>query len=113
LGKTEKIREYDCYKVILTPKEGAAIVWGKVISWISTTDFVDIKSGFYDEDNELVNTMNAFDIQTYGSRRLAARMEVVPADKPNQKTIMTVNKYEFDIAVEEGFFSQQQMKKGN
>jgi len=111
LEKTEKVREFDCYKIILTPKENAAVVWGKVIAWISTTDFVEIMSEFYDEDGKLVNTMNAYDIKTYGKRRLASRMEIVPADKPNQKTVMTVEKYDFDIAIEDSFFSQQNMQK--
>jgi outer membrane lipoprotein-sorting protein len=111
LETTEKVREFDCYKVILTPKEDAAVVWGKVISWISTTDFVEIKTEFYGEDAELVNTFNSYDIKTYGSRRLASRMEVIPAEKPNQKTVMTVNKYDFDVAIEDSFFSQQNMQK--
>ncbi|MDR2970492.1 MAG: outer membrane lipoprotein-sorting protein, partial [Bacteroidales bacterium] len=89
LEKTEKVREYECYKIILIPKESAAVVWGKVITWISITDFVEIKSEFYDEDNELVNTMNAYDIKLYGNRKLASRMEIIPADKPKQKTVMT------------------------
>ena len=108
---TEKVREYDCYKIILTPKESAAVVWGKVISWISTTDFVEIKSEFYDEDNELVNTMNAYDIKTYGSRKLASRLEIIPADKPKQKTMMDIEKFDFDIVIEDSFFSQQNMQK--
>ena len=111
LEKTEKVREFDCYKIILTPKEGAAVVWGKVITWISTTDFVDIKTEYYDEDNELVNTMNAFDIKAYGSRRLPSRMEVAPANKPNQKTVMTILKYDYDKPIEDSFFSQQNMQK--
>ncbi|MCL2290287.1 MAG: outer membrane lipoprotein-sorting protein [Bacteroidetes bacterium] len=108
---TEKVREFDCYKLILTPKENAAVVWGKVITWISIKDFVEIKSEFYDEDDELVNTINGYDIKSYGNRRLASRMEVVPADRPNQKTVMTVVKFEFDIAIDESFFSQQNMKR--
>jgi len=111
LAGTEKVREFDCYKIILTPKENAAVVWGKVITWISTKDFVEIKTEFYDEDDELVNTFNAFDIKTYGTRRLASRMEVVPANRPNQRTVMTVIKYDFDIAIDESFFSQQNMKR--
>ena len=111
LEKTEKIREFDCYKLILIPKEDAAIVWGKVILWISITDFVEIKTEFYDEDNVLINTFNGYDIQTYGKRKLASRMEIVPADKPNQKTVMTVLKYDFDTALNESFFSQQNMQK--
>jgi len=111
LEKTEKVREFDCYKIILTPKEDAAVVWGKVISWISKTDFVEIKTEFYDEDNELVNTFNSYDIKSYGSRKLASRMEIIPADKPNQKTAMTIEKYNFDISIEDNFFSQQNMQK--
>ncbi|MDR1879333.1 MAG: outer membrane lipoprotein-sorting protein [Tannerellaceae bacterium] len=111
LEKTEKVREFDCYKVILTPKEEAAVVWGRIIMWISTTDFIEVKTEFYDEDNTLINTFNGYDIKTYGSRRLASRMEVVPADKPNQKTVMTVQKYDFDQPMADDFFSQQNMKK--
>jgi outer membrane lipoprotein-sorting protein len=111
LEKTETVRDFDCYKIILTPKENAAVVWGKVISWISKTDFVELKTEFYDEDNELVNTFNAYDIKSYGNRKLASRMEIVPADKPNQKTVMTIEKYNFDIAIEDNFFSQQNMQK--
>jgi outer membrane lipoprotein-sorting protein len=110
LEKTEKIRGIDCYKIILIPKENAAVVWGKVIMWITITDFVEIKTEFYDEDDELVNTVNGYDIKTDGNRRLASRMEVVPANRPNQKTVMTINKYEFDIPINDNFFSQQNLK---
>ena len=111
LAGRERVREFDCFKIILIPKENAAIVWGKVITWISATDFVEIKSEFYDEDGELVNTFNAYDIKAFGRRRLATRMEVVPAERPNQKTVMTINKYEFDIPLEDKFFSQQNMQR--
>jgi len=111
LAGAEKVREYDCYKIILTPKQDVAVVWGKVISWISTADFVEIKTEFYDEDNEPVNTMHAFDIKSYGTRKAASRLEVVPADKPNQKTVMLIEKYEFDVPIEDSFFSQQNMQR--
>ncbi|MDR2805445.1 MAG: outer membrane lipoprotein-sorting protein [Dysgonamonadaceae bacterium] len=111
LEKTEKVREFDCYKIILIPKENAAVVWGKVVMWISKTHFIEVKTEFYDEDNELIHTFNSYDVRQYGKRQLPSRMEVVPADKPNQKTVMTVLKYDFDLAIDESFFSQQNMKK--
>ena len=111
LAGRERVREFDCFKIILTPKENSAVVWGKVITWISVNDFVEIKTEFYDEDNILVNTFNAFDVKPFGNRRLATRIEVVPAERPNQKTVMTISKYEFDIEVDESFFSQQNMRR--
>jgi outer membrane lipoprotein-sorting protein len=110
LERTETVREFSCYKVLLTPKEDAAVVWGKVVMWISEADFVEVKTEFYDEDGALVNTFNGYDVQAYGRRKLASRMEVIPADKPNQKTVMTVVKYDFEMVMEDGFFSQQNMK---
>ncbi len=110
LEKTEAVREFDCYKIILIPKENAAVVWGKVIMWISKIDFIEVKSEFYDEEYKLINTINGFDIQSYGSRKLPSRIEVVPADKPNQKTIMTTLRNDFDKPIDESFFSQQNMK---
>ena len=111
LEKTEKVGEVECYKVVSTPKEKAAVVWGRVVAWISTADFIEMKVEYYDEDNKLVNTMNAYDIKPYGSRRLPSRMEVQPAGKPNHKTILQVEKYDFDTVIEESFFSQQNMQK--
>ncbi len=110
LEKTEKVREFDCYKVILTPKEHAPVVWGKVIMWITQTGFIELKTEFYDEDNSLINTIDGYDIQTYGTRRLPSRMEVVPADKPSHKTVMTTLSNDFDQPIEDTFFSQQNMK---
>jgi len=111
LAGRERVREFDCFKIILTPKENSAVVWGKVITWISVNDFVEIKTEFYDEDNILVNTFNAFDVKPFGNRKLATRIEVVPAERPNQKTVMTIGKYEFDIDINEDFFSQQNMRR--
>jgi hypothetical protein len=79
--------------------------------WISTADYIEMMSEFYDEDGALVHTYNGYDVRAYGSRKLASRMEVVPADKPDQKTVMRVLKYDFDLPIEESFFSQQNMKK--
>lgn len=110
LEKTEKVREFDCYKIILTPKENAPVVWGKVIMWVTQTGFIEMKTEFYDEDNILINTFNGYDIQSYSSRRLPSRMEVIPADKPSQKTVMTILSNDFDKPIEESFFSQQNMK---
>jgi outer membrane lipoprotein-sorting protein len=111
LAGREQVREFDTYKIILTPLEDAAVVWGRVITWICSQDFVEVKTEFYDEDDFLVNTFNAFDIKTFGNRRMATRMEIIPAERPNQRTVMTITKQEFDIDIDEDFFSQQNMRR--
>jgi len=43
-----------CYKIELTPKEDATVVWGKVIKLISKKEFWQLKTEYFDEDNELI-----------------------------------------------------------
>ncbi|HIF14672.1 MAG TPA: outer membrane lipoprotein-sorting protein, partial [Bacteroidetes bacterium] len=50
----ENVEGLPCWKLELIPKEEAAVVWGKIISWIDKADYMQMKSEFYDEDDELV-----------------------------------------------------------
>lgn len=111
LNGTEDVRGDECYKLTLVPKEEAAVVWGKIVMWITKKDFIEVKSEFYDEDGVLINTYNGYDIKEYQGRKIPSRLEVVPADKPNQKTVLTVHKNDFNKPMSDDFFSQQNMKK--
>ncbi len=108
---SEKIDGRDCYKIELIPKESAAVVWGKIIVWIDKKDFMQMKAEFYDEDEYLVNTMLGKEVKTLGGKLLPSILEVIPADKPNQKTVIEYITLEFDKPIQESFFSVQNMKK--
>lgn len=107
----ENVGGYDCYKIELMPKEDAAVVWGKIVMWIAKNEFYEMKAEFYDEDMKLVNTQTAGDIRQFGDRKLPARMEMVPADKPGNKTILQMENMQFNIDLPDSFFSQQNMQK--
>jgi outer membrane lipoprotein-sorting protein len=100
----------ECYKIQLDPKESAAVVWGKIILWISKADYFELKAEYYDEDGVLVKTHNLSDIRFMHDRRLPTRFEIIPADKPSQKTVVRILSAKFNIPLQDGFFSQQQMK---
>lgn len=107
----ENVGGYDCFKIELMPKEDAAVVWGKIVMWIAKNEFYEIKAEFYDEDMKLVNTQTAGDIRQFGDRKLPARMEMVPADKPGNKTILQMKNMQFNFDLPDSFFSQQNMQK--
>lgn len=108
---SETIEGRSCYKIELIPNEDAAVVWGKIISWIDKTDYLELKSEFYDEDGYLVNTMLGKNIKSLGGKLLPARLEVIPADEEGNKTVMEYLWIEFDKPIEESFFSVQNLKK--
>lgn len=109
LGK-ETIDGLETYKLELTPRENAAVVWGKLIMWISQDHFMQVKTEFYDEDGFLINTMTGSDFRTFDGRHIPSRLTVVPEEKPGNKTLVEYQKLEFNKDVSNGFFTIQNMK---
>ncbi|MBB3698424.1 outer membrane lipoprotein-sorting protein [Flammeovirga yaeyamensis] len=111
LGK-ETVNGVECYKIELIPHEDAAVVWGKVVTWVSTDGhYNQMKVENYDEDMYLVNTMNNSELKEIGGRYMPTRMEMIPADEEGKKTIMIYHDAKFNQKISESFFTQQNMKK--
>ena len=107
----ETVEGLPCYQVELIPHEDAAVVWGKVVIWIDVEDYMQMKIEFFDEDDYLVNTMSGKDPRMLGGKKLPSTLEVIPADNPGHKTMMVYRELEFDMDVEDRFFSIQNMKR--
>jgi len=100
-----------CYKIELTPKEDAPVVWGKIYSWIDKKEFFQLRVEFYDEDDYLISVMKSSNIKVLGGKKIPTKMEMIPMEKKNQKTVMEYISIEFDIPIEDSFFSLQNMKR--
>lgn len=107
----EVVESLNCYKLELIPKPDAPVVWGKVLAWISKEEFYQLKLEFYDEDNVLINRQESSDIRQFSDRKLPAKMVMTPVDEPGNQTIIEIFDNEFNIDIDESFFSQQNMKK--
>ncbi len=107
----EEVSGIQCYKIEMLPKEDAAVVWGKVIKWISKKEFWQLKSEYYDEDGDLIRTELASEVKQFSDRKLPSRLEILPADKPGHSTVVNVISATFNVKLDDGFFSQQNMKR--
>lgn len=110
LGK-EKVENYDCYKIEMIPKPDKPIVWSKVIVWISSEKYFQLKNEQFDERGELVNTIIFSDVKRLGGRDLPAVMTLIPEGKKGHKTILTQSFIDFDPDHNESFFSIQNLKR--
>lgn len=106
----EIIDTHTCYKIKMTAKPEAAVVWGSQVRWIDKKDFLMLKTELYDEEGVLVRTETGSDIKSMDSRIIPARMELIPADEPGNKTIVVIKEIRFNVPIKEDFFSQQNMK---
>jgi hypothetical protein len=93
-----------------TPKPEAPVVWGKVRLWIGKDTFNQRKAAYYDEFDELINTLTTWDIKPLGGRQLPTRLEMQPADQPDRKTVLINTDAAFDFDLADDFFSQANMK---
>ncbi len=91
-------------------KPDAPVVWSKVTLWISKKTYLQRQVEFYDEFEERVNVLQTFDVKQMGGRMLATKMEMMPVDKPGQKTVLTTHQAQFDFKIDDDFFSLSQMK---
>lgn len=100
-----------CYKIKLTARENASIIWGKQIRWIDKKDFLVLKAELYDEDGTLVRTETGSGIKIMDGRMITSKIELVSEDEPENKTLLEIREIKFNIPVEESYFSQQNMKR--
>lgn len=107
----EIIDGWDCYKIELVPLENAAVVWGRILKWISKGEYLQMKSKYYDEDDYLIKTELAYDIKTMDGRLLPAKFELIPEEEEGHKTVVVMDEILFNKPISDGFFSQQNMKK--
>tara|TARA_A100000164_G_scaffold223444_1_gene198131 strand:+ start:680 stop:1423 length:744 start_codon:yes stop_codon:yes gene_type:complete len=106
----ETIDDLDCWIIQLIPKEDAPVVWGKLIMWIDKKDYMQLKTQFFDEYDDMVNVMNSKTIKNFGGKKLPSVIEFVPLEKEGNKTIVERLIWKFDIDINERFFMPNYMK---
>ena len=95
----------------LTPKPDAAVVWGRIDYRIRQSDDMPLWAKFYDEDGELMRTMEHGEYAEFGDRVVPGVMNVYPADKPDERTTIRYEELEFDVDLEPSFFSLRSLQR--
>lgn len=108
---TEIIENLECYNIQLTPKENVNSIWGKVMIWISKKDFLQLQVKYYDEDNELINTVLGKNVKMMGGLMIPTVMEIIPADKKGHKTRMTYTALQLNLEIKDEVFTTPYMKR--
>lgn len=106
---SETIDGLDCYVLELIPKPETPIVFDKVIYWVSKKHYLPVKIENYDEFDELASIMNFKDFREMGGRLIPAVIEMIPTSRSGHKTTLTTHKADYNISLDQGFFSLQNL----
>jgi len=99
------------WEFVLIPKAEAAVVWGRVEYEVRQADYMPLGVRYYDEDGELARMMEFSDFVTLGGRTVPRIMMMRPADKPGEHTSMRYENLEFDVNLDESFFSLRTLQR--
>jgi outer membrane lipoprotein-sorting protein len=99
-----------CWKITLTAREDADVLWGHQVWWVDMKDFIVLRAELYDEDGYPVRSERGSELKMLDGRLLPTVIELVPADNPGNKTVLKIIEMKFNVTLDPGFFSQQNMK---
>ena len=95
----------------LTPKEDAAVVWGKIVSEVNTTTYTSKRDTFYDEDGDAVRTFSYTQVKKYGKYYTPTHWKIQPVDKPNNYTEIILEDVTYDSKISEQYFRKSALKR--
>jgi hypothetical protein len=72
---------------------------------------MQLRTEFYDEDEELVNLMIGSNIKTFGDKKLPSKLEFIPLENEGQKTVIDYDVWKFNIKIPENYFKTQYLSR--
>ncbi len=94
LGTTD-IDGLTVYEIEAVPHEDAAVVWGREVLEIRS-DHVLKAHHFYDQDGELVKSLESLEIGEMGGRMVALRQRMAKTDVEDEWTEISVSAVDYD-----------------
>jgi len=95
----------------LIPKEDAAVVWGKIISKIDTSNFTGMKDVFYDEDGLEIRTFTYEKVKKFGKYYTPTYWKIQPSDKKGNFTEIIIEDVKYDSEISEQYFKKSALKR--
>jgi outer membrane lipoprotein-sorting protein len=105
----EKIDGLTVYEIQSIPHEEAAVVWGREVLRIRS-DHVVLEHRFYDQDNELVKSLESLEIAEMGGRTVAKRQRMSKTEEPGEWTEIQVNSVEYEIDIPDSMFTLSNLR---
>lgn len=100
----------DLIYVRCIPREGLPVVWAEVIIAVNPNGFVPVWQHFLDERGGLIRTLNYSEVKDLGGRRIPSVLEMIPQNRPDQKTVIRYLELKFNLPLEDDLFSLRNLR---
>lgn len=97
------------YVIQSVPHEEAAVVWGREVLTVRG-DWVLLEQEFRDQDDVLVKTLRALEIQPMSGRNVATVMRMSQRENPDQWTELRTAAIQFDVDLAANLFTLSNLR---
>ena len=91
------------------PHEDAAVVWGREVLRIRD-DHVVLEHRFYDQDGQLVKTLESLEIGEMGGRTIATRQRMTKTGSSDEWTEIQMLSVDYEIDIRDSVFTQSNLR---
>ena len=109
LTDTKTVGGKKVYVIDSPAKPRAPVIWGKLRFEIRE-DNVLLKEEFFDEDGQLVKTIDTQEIKTMGGRVLPTTWKVYKAGVEDEYTLLVVDEIKFNVDLPANLFTRSALK---
>ena len=106
---SEQLDGLTVFEIQSIPHEEAAVVWGREVLRIRE-DHVVLEHRFYDQDDELVKSLESLEIAEMGGRTVARRQRMTKAEEPGEWTEIQLNSVEYEIEIPDSTFTLSNLR---
>lgn len=97
------------YVIESIPHEEAAVVWGREVLSVRD-DWVLLEQQFWDQDGELVKTLEALELAEMSGRVVASVMRMSRKDQPGEWTELSTAEVDFDVDLPPNLFTLSNLR---
>ena len=106
---TEEVDGIIVYEIKAVPHEEAAVVWGSEVLRIRE-DHVVLEHSFFDQNGDLVKSLQTMEITDMGGRTIAKRQRMNKADKPDEWTEIQVIEVDYEVELNDSLFTLSNLR---
>ncbi|MCH2171716.1 outer membrane lipoprotein-sorting protein [Myxococcota bacterium] len=95
-----------------TPHEDTAVVWGRIVAWLSVDTGAPLRQEFYDEQGEKIRVIHFSEIREQAGRHFPHRWALTPLEKPGHSTTIEIAEIQFDADFDDGIYTTRHLERG-
>lgn len=111
LDGSETIDGHQCYRVILKPKPGAAVVWGKIVYYARKSDYLPVLEEFYNEHGVKKKIMLCGGFKMMHGRVIPTTYKMQTVGEDDRYTMMNILNVKFNEKIPASVFTLQNLKR--